>query len=56
MGVSDIAGSITPGKRADLIITRPLPSFAFIPYSHQTPFISKVLVKGKTVSIPVLQK
>ena len=53
MGVSDIAGSITPGKRAD---TRPLPSFAFIPYSHQTPFISKVLVKGKTVSIPVLQK
>ncbi len=56
MGVSDIAGSITPGKRADLIITGPLPSFAFIPYSHQTPFISRILVKGQTVSIPALQK
>ncbi|MBO8444874.1 MAG: imidazolonepropionase [Bacteroidetes bacterium] len=56
MGVSDIAGSITPGKRADLIITRTLPSFAFIPYSHQTPFISRILVKGQTVSIPALQK
>ena len=56
MGVSDIAGSITPGKRADLIITGPLPSFAFIPYSHQTPFISRILVKGRTVSVPALQK
>jgi imidazolonepropionase len=44
MGVSDIAGSITKGKRANLIITRPVPSLAFIPYCYQTPFIRKVII------------
>ena len=44
MGVSDILGSITTGKKANLIITKPLPSLAFIPYSHQTPFIKKVII------------
>ena len=46
MGISDIAGSITPGKKANLIITNPIPSLAFIPYSHQTPFISKIILNG----------
>lgn len=46
MGTSHLGGSITRGKRADIIITRPLPSLAFIPYSHQTPFISRVMVGG----------
>ena len=44
MGVSDILGSITVGKKANLIITKPVPSLAFIPYSHQTPFIEKVIL------------
>ena len=44
MGVSDVAGSITKGKRANLVITKPLPSLAFIPYCHQTPFIDKVII------------
>ena len=44
MGVSDTLGSITIGKKANLIITKPLPSLAFIPYSHQTPIIEKVIV------------
>ena len=44
MGISDIAGSITEGKRAGLIITRPVPSLAFIPYCHQTPFIERVIL------------
>ncbi|MBR4755820.1 MAG: amidohydrolase family protein, partial [Bacteroidales bacterium] len=44
MGVSDIAGSITRGKKAGLIITRPVPSLAFIPYCHQTPFIERVII------------
>ena len=43
MGVEDILGSITPGKKASLIITKPIPSLAFIPYAHQTPFISEVV-------------
>ena len=44
MGVSDILGSITIGKKANLIITKPIPSLAFISYSHQTPFIEKVIL------------
>ena len=44
MGVSDSLGSITIGKKANLIITKPLPSLAFIPYSHQTPIIEKVII------------
>ena len=44
MGVSDILGSITKGKKANLIITDPLPSLAYIPYCYQTPFIRKVLL------------
>ena len=44
MGVEDILGSITVGKRASLIITRRLPSFTFIPYSHHTPFIERLIL------------
>ena len=44
MGVSNSLGSITIGKKANLIITKPLPSLAFIPYSHQTPIIEKVII------------
>ena len=47
MGVGDILGSITIGKKANLIITKPIPSLAFIPYSHQTPIIKKILLNGK---------
>ena len=47
MGVSDTLGSITIGKKANLIITKPVPSLAFIPYSHQTPIIEKVILNGK---------
>ena len=47
MGVSHLSGSVTVGKRADLIITRPLPSFAYIPYCHHTPYISRIIVGGQ---------
>ena len=46
MGISDMAGSVTKGKVANLLITAPMPSLAFLPYSHQTPLIKKVIVKG----------
>ena len=49
MGVSDELGSITPGKLANLIVTNPLPSLAYIPYCHQTPFIAKVLLRGTPI-------
>ena len=43
MGVEDRLGSITIGKLGSLIITEKMPSLAFIPYSHHTPFIRRVL-------------
>lgn len=49
MGVSDIAGSITQGKLANLIITKKIPSLTWIPYCWQTPFIGKVLLRGREV-------
>lgn len=49
MGVSNIAGSITHEKLANLIITKKIPSLTWIPYCWQTPFISKVLLRGREV-------
>ena len=46
MGVADILGSVTTGKLANLIVTKRVPSLAFIPYCHQTPFINKVILRG----------
>ena len=46
MGISDMAGSVTKGKIANLLVTVPMNSLAFLPYSYQTPLIRKVIVKG----------
>jgi imidazolonepropionase len=46
MGVSHLTGSITPGKRADLIITQPGWNLDRLPYLFQTPFIKRVLTAG----------
>lgn len=49
MGISDVAGSITAGKLAHLIITKRIPSLTWIPYCYQTPFIDRVILRGRTV-------
>lgn len=49
MGISDVAGSITAGKLANLIITKRIPSLTWIPYCYQTPFIDRVILRGGTV-------
>lgn len=48
MGISDVAGSITAGKLANLIITKRIPSLTWIPYCYQTPFIDRVILRGRT--------
>lgn len=50
MGVEKEAGSITIGKRANLIITRPIPSIAYIPYAFGTNLIDKVLINGQLIA------
>ena len=42
MGVSDITGSVTPGKRADLILTEPGWNLTRLAYLYNTPFIRSV--------------
>ena len=49
MGVADQCGSITRGKRANLIITEPIPSIHFIPYAYTSPIVSQVILNGETV-------
>ncbi len=50
MGVSELCGSITVGKLANLILTEPLPSLAFIPYCYTAPFIREHYVRGQRIS------
>jgi imidazolonepropionase len=50
MELGDICGSISKGKRADLIITRPVPSLAYIPYAFGTNHIDKVMIGGEFIS------
>jgi len=46
MGLEQELGSITIGKLANLILTKPIDSYAFIPYSFATNHIDKVFLKG----------
>ncbi|MBP6644190.1 MAG: imidazolonepropionase, partial [Flavobacteriales bacterium] len=49
MGLADELGSITVGKRASLIITRPIPSLAYLPYAFGTSHIGTVIIDGRAV-------
>tara|TARA_B110000238_G_scaffold111151_1_gene120820 strand:- start:792 stop:2036 length:1245 start_codon:yes stop_codon:yes gene_type:complete len=47
MGIEKELGSICIGKRANLFITKPIPSYAYLPYSFGENLISKVIINGK---------
>jgi imidazolonepropionase len=49
MGISATHGSITVGKKANLIITKPLNSFYELPYNFGTDLIEQVLLNGKLI-------
>ncbi len=42
-------GSISIGKQANLILTKPINSYGFIPYSFGTHHIDEVFLKGKLI-------
>ncbi len=46
MEVEKEAGSISIGKKANLVFTKPVPSLAYIPYSFGTNLIDKVMMNG----------
>jgi imidazolonepropionase len=50
MGLSETHGTITKGKVANLIITKPIPSYGFLPYAFGSNCIESVIIKGKLIS------
>ncbi len=49
MELQDELGSITVGKKANLIFTKPIPSLAYLPYSFGTNLIDKVMIAGEWI-------
>ena len=49
MGISATHGSITKGKFANLIVTKDIPSYHFIPYAFGSNLIDKVMINGRFV-------
>jgi len=45
--LSEEIGSITPGKKANFFITRPMPGLAFLPYSFGQSQIKTIILNGK---------
>lgn len=50
MDVSSIAGSIAPGKLANIIVTKPgFTTPGTLAYRYTTPFIDKIILRGKVI-------
>lgn len=49
MGISETHGSITKGKRANLIITKNITSYYQLPYAFSTNLIDEVIIEGKVI-------
>lgn len=49
MALQDEAGSITVGKKANLILTKPIPSLHYMPYAFGESCLEKVMLTGEWV-------
>jgi len=49
MNLSETHGSITKSKKANLIITKPIPSYGFLPYSFGSDLIDSVIIDGNII-------
>jgi imidazolonepropionase len=47
MELGEVTGSITPGKKANLILTAPIPSLAYLPYAFGSNLIDRVMIRGE---------
>lgn len=50
MGVSETHGSITVGKKANLILTKTIPSYYQLPYAFGSNLIDTVFIEGKSIA------
>lgn len=49
MELGDQLGSITRGKKASLVFTKPVPSLSYLPYAFGSPLIDKVMIGGEWI-------
>ncbi len=49
MGLSEEYGSIAVGKKANLFITKPIPSYEFMPYAYGSNKVETVILNGEVV-------
>lgn len=49
MELQNEVGSITVGKKANFIFTKPIPSLAYLPYSFGNNLIDKVMINGEFI-------
>lgn len=49
MGISNMYGSITKGKKANLIITKNIPNYNYLPYAFGDNHIDSVIINGKRI-------
>ena len=50
MELGNELGSITVGKKANLIFTKPIPSLAYLPYSFGANLVDKVMINGEFIN------
>lgn len=49
LGLSNKLGTITKGKHANLIITKPISSLAYVPYAFGSNLVDKMILNGKQI-------
>lgn len=49
MGVEATHGSITAGKKANIFITKKIPSYEYMPYAYGSNLVEKVILNGEIV-------
>ena len=50
MDLGNVLGSISRGKKANLILTKPVPSISYLPYSFGSNLIDRVMIMGDWIS------
>lgn len=49
MGLSEELGSIAKGKKANIFITKPIPTFSYMPYAYGSNKVETVILNGKVI-------
>ena len=52
MGLDRDYGTISRGKVANLFITKPIPTYSFMPYAYGSNKVDQVILNGKKITLP----